>query len=375
VIKYLAHTSLAGWWPVGTVLLVVALAAAPAGARIATGRVPRVLLGLVSAAALVASAAVGVNAYFGYYRTLGEALGPSPSTATSPARVRARAGARAGHGTVVTLPVPGTVSGFVGRPAQVYLPPAWSRPGQPPLPVVLLLHGTPGDPTDWVEGGQAQKTADAWASHHGGVAPVLVMPDINGTATGDTECVDSPLGRVETYLTVDVPATVRADLDTAAPGPAWAVAGLSEGGSCAVMLALRHPDLFGSFGDFSGLAGPRVGETNSDTADTVAQLFGGSPPDFTAHEPADLLATTRFPHTGGWFEVGALDAEPLAASRQLAPLAAAAGVTTCLVVVPDGEHTFDVWRAALRQSLPWLASRVGLVRADPSTTSPCLPSP
>jgi S-formylglutathione hydrolase FrmB len=237
----------------------------------------------------------------------------------------------------------------------------------------VLLHGSPGNPTDWVEGGQAQVTADAWVAAHGGVAPVLVMPDINGSLTADTECVDSPLGRVETYLTVDLPAAVRADLGTLPPGPGWAVAGLSEGGSCALMLALRHPDLFGSFGDFGGLAGPRVGETNADTADTVAQLFGGSQQEFAAHEPADLLATGRFPRTGGWFQVGSLDAEPLAAAQRLAPLARAAGITTCLVVVPGAGHTFDLWTAAFRQSLPWLASRLGLVPADPSTTAACRP--
>ena len=44
----------------------------------------------------------------------------------------------------------------------------------------MLLHGTPGDPTDWTDGGLAPATADAWAAEHGGAAPVLVMPDING---------------------------------------------------------------------------------------------------------------------------------------------------------------------------------------------------
>jgi S-formylglutathione hydrolase FrmB len=125
--------------------------------------------------------------------------------------------------------------------------------------------------------------------------------------------------------------------------------------------------------DFSGLAGPRVGETNDDTADTVAQLFGGSAQQFAAHEPADLLRTTRFPRTGGWFQVGALDTEPLAATQQLLPLADAAGVTTCLVVVPDGDHTFDVWSAASRQSLPWFAQRAGLVPVSPAATAPCRP--
>ncbi len=371
MVPYLAGVPLTGWWPVGTVLLVLAVLAAGAAVGAVTRALPRALLGLVSAVAVLASAGVGVNAHFAYYRTLGEALGAPPPGAGTLERARARVDAREGRGTVVPLTIPGTTSGFAARQAQVYLPPAWSAPGQAPLPVVVLLHGSPGAPTDWVEGGQAQATADAWAAAHGGVAPVLVMPDINGSLTADTECVDSPLGRVETYLTVDVPAAVRADLGTLPPGPAWAVAGLSEGGSCALMLALRHPDLFGTFGDFGGLAGPRVGETNADTTDTVAQLFGGSPQEFAAHEPADLLRTGRFPRTGGWFQVGALDAEPLAAAQQLAPLAAAAGVATCLVVVPGAGHTFDVWSAALRQSLPWLAQRLGLVPASPAATAPC----
>ncbi len=369
----LGNVPLTGWWPVGTVFLLGGVLAAVVAVRGVTRRLPRALLGLLCAVALLASAGVGVNAHFGYFRTLGQALGALPAEEGTLERARARVGALEGRGTVVSLTVPGTTSGFAARPAQVYLPPAWSAPRQAPLPVVVLLHGTPGAPTDWVEGGEAQVTADAWAAAHGGVAPVLVMPDVNGSFTGDTECVDSPLGRVETYLTVDVPAAVRAELGTLPPGPAWAVAGLSEGGSCAIVLALRHPDLFGAFGDFGGLAGPRVGETNADTADTVAQLFGGSAQEFAAHEPAELLRTGRFPRTGGWFQVGALDAEPLAAAQQLVPLATAAGIATCLVVVPGGGHTFDVWSAAFRESLPWLAQRLGLVPADPSTTAACPP--
>ena len=85
------------------------------------------------------------------------------------------------------------------------------------------------------------------------------------------------------------------------------MAGLSEGGTCSIMLALRHPALFTAFGDFGGLVGPRVGETNADTADTVTELFGGSQQAFLAHEPAALLKSGRFPRLGGWFQVGADD--------------------------------------------------------------------
>ena len=274
---------------------------------------------------------------------------------------------------MVPLTVPPTASNFSARQAQVYLPPAWFATQRPALPVVMLLHGEPGDPSDWADGGEAAATADAWAAQHRGVAPVLVMPDINGSLTADTECVDSPVGNAETYLTVDVPAAVQQQFGTTPPGRSWALAGLSEGGACAIMLALRHPDLFSTFGDFGGLSGPRVGESDTDTDPTVAELFGGSRQEFAAHEPADLLATGNpaFRSLGGWFEVGGDDGDPLAAAQKLAPLAAAAGISTCLIVVPDGGHTFDVWSAAFRRSLPWMAARLGLVPATPQTTAGC----
>ena len=172
---------------------------------------------------------------------------------------------------------------------------------------------------------------------------------------------------------MDVPASVQRQLGTKPPGQAWAVAGLSEGGACAIMLALRHPDLFPTFADYGGLVGPRVGETNADTDATVAQLFGGSQQQFAAHEPTDLLNTRNpaFRRLGGWFEAGSGDPEPLAAAQQLAPLAQQAGISTCLVVVPNGGHTFDVWSAAFRSSLPWMAARLGLVPSTGDLTAGC----
>lgn len=361
--------------PVGAVLVVLAALAGTAAVLVARRLVSRVVIGVVAVVLVLGSVAVGINAYYGYYPTLGEALGGAPPDDDSLASAEADTGPLPASGQVVPIDLPGTQSGFTARQGYVYLPPAWFVRPRPALPVVMLLHGTPGDPANWTEGGAAQGIADAWAGAHHGVAPVLVMPDINGSLTGDSECVDGPVGDVETYLTVDVPATVQQTFATVAPGRGWAIAGFSEGGSCAIMLALRHPDMFTAFGDFGGLAGPRVGETNADTADTVTQLFGGSQQQFAAHEPAALLAAQRFPQLGGWFQVGTADAEPLAAAQQLVPLATAAGISTCLVTMPGAGHTFDVWTAAFRDSLPWMAARLGLVPPSPSHTSVCQPVP
>jgi S-formylglutathione hydrolase FrmB len=132
------------------------------------------------------------------------------------------------------------------------------------------------------------------------------------------------------------------------------------------MLALRHPTQFETFGDYAGLAGPRSGDTNADTASAVTTLFAGSSVAFAAHEPAVLLHR-RFPALAGWFEVGDADGEPLAAARSLVPQARQAGITACEVVVPGGGHTFDVFSRAFADSLPWIAGRIG---AGPPVSDP-----
>lgn len=340
-------------------------------AAIRLRRLPRVIAIVLCVVLYVVEAGIIVNAHFEYYRTLGEAFGGYGPGESSLQLAEQQAGTVPATGQVVPLAIPGTKSGFTGRPAQAYLPPIWFARPRPALPVVLLLHGTPGAPTDWTEGGLAQATADAWAALHDGVAPVLVMPDINGSLTADSECVDGPGGNVETYLTVDVPAAVQQTLGTLAPGPAWVVAGFSEGGTCSIMLALRHPELFTTFGDYGGLVGPRAGDTNADTADTATQLFGGSPQAFEAHEPSALLTGAQFPQLGGWFQVGSADDQPYQAIQQLVPLARAAGIATCYVVMPDEGHTFAVWSSAFRDSLPFFAKRLGLPPSPAVNPAPC----
>ena len=184
------------------------------------------------------------------------------------------------HGAVVTVDLPAPRSGFAHRPSLVYLPPVWFAQPRPTLPVLMMLTGTPSLVSDWTRAAHADQIADEYAAAHHGWAPIMVFPDPNGSDLGDTECVDSPQGNAETYLSEDVPAAVVA-LFSAAP-PRWAVAGLSEGGMCAALLTLRHPDVFSTFADFSGEGGPVVGH---DHKATMRLLFGGSLAAFRAHDP------------------------------------------------------------------------------------------
>jgi len=274
------------------------------------------------------------------------------------------------HGAVVTVDLPATRSGFAHRASLVYLPPVWFSRPRPTLPVIMMLTGTPSMVSDWTRAAHADQIADDYAAAHHGWAPIMVFPDPNGSDLGDTECVDSPQGNAETYLSEDVPAAV-VKMFGAAP-PHWAVAGLSEGGMCAALLTLRRPEVFSTFADFSGEPSPVVGHNK---AATMRLLFGGSTAAWRAHDPLTILHEHRFDGHAAWFEVGTDDRGPRAAAERLTPAAVAAGMTAHLVV-RDGRHNFTFWSNCFRHAFPWLAGRLA-GEADPPTppAGPTLAAP
>jgi hypothetical protein len=194
--------------------------------------------------------------------------------------------------------------------------------------VIELLSGTPGTPEDWTPA-LADVAADAWAATHQGTAPILVMPDANGHFTGDTECVDGAHGRAETYLTADVRAWMVTHFRATPGRKAWVVSGASEGGYCALDLALRHPNQFATFLDFSGLDRPTA-------SGGALRLFRGSQRELQLHSPRYLLASRQVgAPIAGWFEVGSRDGGTTHAVQAMADLSRRAGIdTSCCSITP-----------------------------------------
>ncbi len=307
---------------------------------------------LASIMAGVVFAASLVNAHYAYFPTIESVFGVTAAHEVSMADVaRLQGQGDLPHGVVVSVSLPASTAVFEPRAGQVYLPPAWFRRDRPALPVVLLLAGTPGHMSDWTRAGNADRTVDRFARAHDGVGPVLVMADSNGSFWGDTECVDRPGQEAETYLTVDVAAAVRERFGVGEGQ--WGVVGSSEGGTCAVMLALRHPDRFRAFADFSGEAGPTLGSHRT----TVDKLFAGSEDRWRASDPASLLAAWHDRPTAGWFEVGTRDRDPRRATVRLARVGHDAGFDTQLVV-RSGAHNFTFWAKAFENALGWLVDHL-----------------
>ena len=286
--------------------------------------------------------------------------GPStPSTSavasSAPASgATAAGGAATVGGRILTQTIPGPTSHFRARPAEIWLPPILQRQPHLRLPVLELLHGTPGSPSEWAAMGAG--VLNAFAAAHGGQAPIVVMPDINGSARADTECIrDSAGADVERYLTVDVTRWVDQHLPVRS-GSRWGLAGISEGGTCALMLALRYPRQYGLFGDFSGLARPTTGDSD-DPATTVRVLFSGSRSAYDQHDPLWLLGHHRYPTLVGWVEYGTADRAVRLASLRVVAEARAAGIPVHHVELAGG-HQWAVWISTLRSMLPWAWRRL-----------------
>ena len=127
-----------------------------------------------SLVAVVASCLLAINTFFASYPTLASVLGCGVATtplnrlqgaaARSPAPVRGRGTLEETwrppsdmpvRGEAVTADIPagdqsGT-RGFAPRGAFIYLPPAYLGSQRPALPVLVLLTGQPGSPSDWFE--------------------------------------------------------------------------------------------------------------------------------------------------------------------------------------------------------------------------------
>ena len=148
-------------------------------------------------------------------------------------------------GTVLTGTFPGGQ-----RPGFVYLPPEFTTSRR--YPVVYLLHGMRGSPSEYLYGTSLLDVADTGISS-GSLRPfIAVMPAAGPTPAYNGEWA----GRWARYLLDDVLPWVDAHLPAIDTRTARIIGGLSAGGYGAADIGLRHPALFGTIESWSGYFHP-----------------------------------------------------------------------------------------------------------------------
>ena len=326
-----------------------------------------------------------LNSWVGYLPTVEAAvdrvLGRPPPGLIDQATVTAlqHQGGTPDWRTIVKVHIPSDASGFAHRDELVILPPAWYASTPPPrLPVVMMIGGEFGQPSDWLYAGNAQHTIADFTADHRGNAPVLVFPDYSGAFSNDTECVNGTRGNAADHLTKDVVPYLIDNFGVSTDATNWGVVGWSSGGTCALTLAVTHPELFSAFVDIDGQFGPNAGTKQQ----TIARLFDGDEAAWAAFDPRTAMAKHgRYTDMSAWFSVSdntptvhrlPADTEPTApaehpdsqASENHAAIAtdlceeASAHGIECAVVANPGNHDFSSAASGFAAALPWLAGRL-----------------
>jgi enterochelin esterase-like enzyme len=186
---------------------------------------------------------------------------------------------------------------------------------------------------------------------------VVFIPDY-GAPYPDSECVNSTDGQewLETFITSTVVRYVDTHFRTIATPDARAILGFSQGGFCAPMLALRHPDVFRTAISFSGYyeAGVRSGQTPN-----AWRPFGGDASVEAQYSPL-RLASTLPPalRASMFFELSAAPNGPFYGPQYVAfaRVLHAGGIAVALFPTSLG-HSWAAVRAQLPEVLATLGER------------------
>ncbi|MGD1054145.1 MAG: alpha/beta hydrolase-fold protein [Candidatus Dormibacteria bacterium] len=150
------------------------------------------------------------------------------------------------------LDVPGKVEylTIANRQVDVYVPNIASADPSLSLPVLYLLHGTPGEQADWLTGGQLKPILDQDIAA-GRIPPmIVVLPNGNTVQSTDTEWGNSPSGDVESWIVNQVVPAIHTEFNTLTAY--CGIAGLSSGGYGAVNIAFQNPTVFSWAASYSG---------------------------------------------------------------------------------------------------------------------------
>jgi dienelactone hydrolase len=321
------------------------------------------------------ASAVGINAFYGLDTTVGEMLGvPAPGKMIAIPKPKAEPTAAPwvpGQGSLYLawraprnmpalgrqgyVSIPATESGFVARPAGLYLPPAALVRDPPALPLVILMMGFPGEPAP----GGVALVADRYQRMHEGLAPIVVVADQIGTH-GDPMCADSTwFGKAQTYITKDVLNWARQNLHIIQDPKYWALMGYSNGGVCAIKYGALMPSTFMNIVDISGEPFPG----SEDQTAALQRIFNGNKAAFEAGKPANIMRNAKagcYAGVNAVFTYGAADPGFAADQMAMSDVARSVGMSVTVTKIAGAGHVGPAFSGGVAAGLDVLFPLWGL---------------
>ncbi len=327
---------------------------------------------------------LAVNKYYGYYQTWGAVVADLSSQGVNAASqvpdVRLTSGSRSGtldgsridlrlaqqHGYTLRLTMTGQRS-RITRVVYVFLPPQYFQPAYRAyrFPVLELIHGQPGEPEDWITVVGVTDTFDRQLAGKRAQPAVLVMPDANGGARISLQCLNQVGGPQDlTYLAVDLPAQIARLLRVQPPGPAWGVAGYSEGGFCAANMALRYPRRYGFAGVLSGYFEPFDNQLGDPSR--LISPFGGNRGLQQENTPLDEIQTlpAEAAIPAFWLAAGTANGQDVANAEVFRQELRLRQADVPLTLTAGGGHSMTTWRAEVPSMLTWMTPRLARAARD-----------
>lgn len=244
-------------------------------------------------------------------------------------------------GTLISKALGGQKRSFI-----VYLPPSYNTPqGRTKrYPVLYLLHGTPGRPVDWLNGGQASQSTNTLIATGKIPELLLVIPDGNGRPGATPEWGNSYDRRqlLENFVATDLVQYVDQRYRTIPDAAHRAIAGLSMGGFGAMNIAIHHPDIFGTT---ISLGGYYRAEGN---------VWGKSPAYRQANSPAyTILNTPQAARLHIYLGAATKDQPYYNDTKQFAQELTKLRIPYRFDL-QIGYHSWHVWQVQIYNALTWL---------------------
>jgi enterochelin esterase family protein len=138
----------------------------------------------------------------------------------------------------------------IERSYYVYTPPGYENKRSSPLPVLVLLPGTPGTEAEWVTAGLVNRIFDNLIAQKRIKPMLLLMPRADVLLKGGTRADN--LREFEPLLVREILPHFERRYSIRSRPEFRAIAGYSLGGELALTVGLRNPDLFRTVGSFGG---------------------------------------------------------------------------------------------------------------------------
>jgi S-formylglutathione hydrolase FrmB len=246
----------------------------------------------------------------------------------------------------------------------VYLPPNYAT-AQNRFPVVYLLHGMMQNYADWVEKGDASRTADSLIAKGAMPEMIIVMPDAANSFY--INCADGY--NYEDFFVKELMPFVESNYKTNPTRTQRAIVGLSMGGYGAIVHCLKHTDLFSVCAGLSSgvVSDGEVVNVPDDFYDAnYAPIFGKAKgedrlqlPAWRTNSPLALLKAGKaedLKKIKWYFDIG--DEDSLYRGNSSIHNILMDKQIPHEFRMRDGNHTWEYWRTGLGDALKFVAQEL-----------------